>query len=584
MSKSAVWNYETLTAGEKIWWDNLAVAAESDPYVFGKYFLEKDKLQDNIHWPWFRFAVAPFVGHPNKDEFPLCRNDWEDDGKLKVERKSMKEGDPLGPPYRRETRMAYNPRKRQLHELPRGCFKSTFFLEILPTWLGIRDNNISIMLVGRNDKRSILGLNAIDQHISSNPKLIHYWGTDKWRSESDRWTVETKFIGTRTRVRQDPSFWATSLVSLKPGYHPDIVVLDDLLDLDVIKSDELMEKANTFFDLLSPMLTPESVVYVVGTVWSKYDLYDSIEKRKTSNGEAMFDCYIRDAMNPDGTPWWKERMGEEYLHEKYNEAVEGNNAWVFFSQQRMQPITEAEDSLALDKVRWITEAELLKVLPTLRRVGGVDPADEKVGSSGSWAFWAMGTDYNKELWDIEAQKCSAKSDMVDYIVKFVERNRLEVLMIENTVISRRLIPTVEEKLRDKGIKCAVVTVEPHSVNKIRRISEQQYGGIGVAMAQGRLHIRDTNYPFKREVEMFPGGMYTYDLLDIGSYITSWVASNGFYPRKPHETVEGKPLSLDERILQRYHESCDEALKRRDKLAAKPEFRWTRPGVREAVRA
>ena len=572
------WDYEKLTTAERIWWDSIAEAAENDFYAWQKYICDLDRTVGYIHEPMCRFMTAPVLGDAMWPA-SIAEVDWVDSGE-RVKRGAMRGGDPFGEPFNRMTRLSTPARKRQLLRLPRGSYKTSLVAALI-LWLLRRDVNKSVMVMAADDDASGKILAYCDRHIRSNPKMAHYWRMNEWIAEP--WTVMRKFIATRTSNRaNDPSMWATSPGSVKAGPHPDYVIIDDIINEKTIKSDEAMEKANAAFDNLSPMLTKDSIVWVTGTPWNALDLYASLERRKLNKKDHMFDVYTRDSMNPDGTFWFKELLSEDFLTSKWIEAQESAppRPFLYWSQFRMQPVTEAEQSLMLEKIDWVMQDEVDKVYKTCRRIGGVDPADEKA-SSGAWALWAWGTDANKHFWDVDLQKFSAKQDMVTVIARFAVKYNMEVLIIENTVISRRLIADLREKLREMGSRCAIIEVEPHSMNKARRIMEVE-NGFGGVMSQGRLHLRDNNQPIKNELRTFPGGAYTYDALDIASYITAWVSANRFYPRPLQPLEDPKPMTLDQRTVANYHESCDAALKRRDRLIANPQFRWTRPGIREAV--
>jgi len=555
---SGIWCHEKLSPVGQQMWDALAVTAEDDFFIFAKHFCDLDLLEGYVHEPICRFMTAPVLGDKML-EASVAETDWIP-ADVPVVRGSMRGGDPFGEPFQRVTRLSNPPRKRQLIRVPRGAFKTSLVGAYI-LWLLRRDQNKSAMVMAADDDASSKILYYCDRHIRSNPKLKHYWRMNEWISPGDTWTVMRKFIATRTVNRaNDPSIWATSPGSVKAGPHPDLIFIDDIVNEKVLKSDEALEKVNSAYDQLSPMLMDDAIVWVLGTPWTLMDLYESLERRKVSETQFMFDIYTRDVINPDGTFWWKERMSEEFLKSKWIEAREANppKPWMFWSQFRMKPSTEAEQSLALEKINWVMQDEVDKMMPSLRRIGGVDPADEKIGS-GDWALWAWGTTADRHYWDLWLDKCSAKADMAGQIVKFAVQWSLEVLLIENTVISRRLIPDIREKLRECGSRCVIVEVEPHSQSKVYRIAEVE-NGFGGVMAQGRLHLRDANYAAKNELRTFPGGTYTYDGLDIASYVTAWVAANAFYPRKREAEAVEMPLPPE---IAAAHADARQALENRD---------------------
>ena len=558
-----VWCYEKLSKLNQQMWDAMAREVEAgNLYVLNKFFLDKTLYSPIIHDQFGRFIMAPVLGAYNPNGI-VCDTDY-DDSLPTVMRGLMRSGDPLGGPYRYETRISSPPKLRQVIEMPRDTFKSTT-LEGLIVMLLLRDPNCAIMVAGRDSDRANAMLGAVEQHIDANPKLIHYWRTDQWHELAKRrgltWTIERKYSGARSVNRQDPSMYASSLGSCKPGNHFDYVILDDLIDNAVVASDELSGKVDEMFDLIAPMLGPRSIMWVVGTRWARLDLYESLELQKNSKGEFVYDCYIRDSVLPNGRLWWPERKSEDVLLTAWDAANRTGQPWQYWSQQRMQPISEAEQSLMLDKIVWETKPCNYK---NMKVMVGIDPADEDGrDNSGSWAIWAMAADHNRHFHDLDLTKARIKGDRaMGEAIRMVREYNAGVVIIENTVISRRFITAFEERLISEGLRnTAVVKVEHHGQSKSKRVMNVE-NAIGMMMAQERLHLRDGNNIIKNELRTFPAGNYTYDELDIGAYMTAWASANSYFPRKP----EVAATSINP-VLARHRAQMEAALAERDRKAS-----------------
>lgn len=583
MKTEEVWDYSKLPPLGKMTWDAMSRAVEAgDLYVLAKFFLGKDLFEPRVHQPLGRFIMAPLLGKYSTDGM-LHKSDY-DESEPAIPRGTMRGGDPLGAPFYYTTRMSNPPSRRQLLLLPRASFKSTY-MEALVIMALLRDNNASVLIMGNDEDKAKDISNAVEQHITSNPKLIHYWHTDTWKSLARErgltWTIEKKVIGVRSVTRQDASIIVSSLGALKPGKHVDLAILDDLINERTIASDVDSANVDKTVDLIEHMLDEKSVEYIIGTRWGKLDLYESLETHQTTGGKYRYDVYGRDDVLPSGRLWFPEQHSEEMLLDKWESALRVGQPWIFWSQRRMQPISETDKGLALDKIDWYTN----KPPSPLNVAVVIDPADEDARGSGAWAIWALGVDSDRGFWDIDLTKARIKGEnAMDEAMRMVKAYNAKVVIIENTVIARRFISAFEERLVTENLgSVPVIKVEHHGVNKAARIMSVE-NSLGAVMAQGRVHFRESNHIIRVELRTFPGGHYTYDALDAGSYMTAWCSDprNHFFPRRKSEAVAEKPMTLDERILSNYHTSCDDALKRRDQLNRQPEFRWTRPGVREAV--
>lgn len=593
MDNQEVWSYAKLSPLQRQLWDAMARAVEDgDLYTLAKYFLDKDLFEPRIHQLLGAFIMAPVIGKYDTSKL-LYPTDY-DTSQPTIQRGTMKGGDPLGSPYYYVTRISDPPSKRQLLLLARDTFKSTY-MEALIIMLLIRDPNIAILVMGNDESKAKAIAGAVEQHMAANPKLDHYWKTRSWQQVAKErgltWTIEKKTIGARTVNRQDPSIQISSLGALKPGPHFDVAIVDDLINEKTVASDADSATVNTTFDLMESMLGPQSVQFVIGTRWGKYDLYESLENHKTTKGAYRYDVYGRDSVLPNGQLWFPERKSEEVLLDKWESALRVGQPWIYWSQQRMQPITEAEKGLQLEKIHWFpgvcqTCGKQHAVPARVNTAIVVDPADDEAKGTGAWAIWAIAADCDKHFWDVDLTKARIKGDnALDETIRMIKAHRARACIVENTVIARRFITALEARLVAEGLgNVPVIRVEHHGQSKATRIMSVE-NSMGMVMAQERLYLRDLNHIIKVELGTFPGGNYTYDALDAGSYMTAWCSDprNHFFPIKPKPGQDTQPQSFDERLLSRYHESCDSALKRRDQLATNPEFRWTKPGIREAVR-
>jgi hypothetical protein len=92
---------------------------------------------------------------------------------------------------------------------------------------------------------------------------------------------------------------AKSVGGATRGYHPDVVVCDDILWGTT--STELAKTADWFYGVLLPVLHHTSKLMMVGTPFSYNDLYAELEEKETFRVETY------PAINMEGEPLWPDR-------------------------------------------------------------------------------------------------------------------------------------------------------------------------------------------------------------------------------------------------------------------------------------
>jgi hypothetical protein len=95
------------------------------------------------------------------------------------------------------------------------------------------------------------------------------------------------------------------------GPHPTYIILDDFLDRSALYSKEARSKfSEVFWGEIMSMIIPGGGVYVVGTPFTKDDLYAEIKK------DPSFKCFEYPAIFPDGKILWEDRYDFNSLLQK----------------------------------------------------------------------------------------------------------------------------------------------------------------------------------------------------------------------------------------------------------------------------
>ena len=173
--------------------------------------------------------------------------------------------------------------------------KSVFFMSYA-LWIAAFNPGKHIMIFSHSLEQTLEHMRFIRGNIDTSPCLHHLKpGGIPWRKTYFEFTngsrIMAKSVGGGTR-----------------GFHPDVVVCDDILWGTT--GNELQRAADWFYGVLLPVLHHTGKMMIVGTPFSYNDLYAELEKKET------FQVETYPAMNKEGVPLWPERWSVEALADR----------------------------------------------------------------------------------------------------------------------------------------------------------------------------------------------------------------------------------------------------------------------------
>jgi len=170
--------------------------------------------------------------------------------------------------------------------------KSVFFMSYA-LWIAAFNPGKHIMIFSHSLEQTLEHMRFIRGNIDTTPCLQHLKpGGIPWRKTYFEFTngsrIMAKSVGGGTR-----------------GFHPDVVVCDDILWGTT--GSELQRAADWFYGVLLPVLHHSGRMMMVGTPFSYNDLYAQLEKKDTFTVETY------PAINSDGEAMWPDRWSLEAL-------------------------------------------------------------------------------------------------------------------------------------------------------------------------------------------------------------------------------------------------------------------------------
>ena len=198
---------------------------------------------------------------------------------------------------------------------PRGSFKSTVGTVARTLWELARNPEVTILITNEKLDKSKAFLKEIKSHITDNEVFRMLYGD--WSCENMRgrkWSDSRMDIKPRQKQGAAPSVEASSVESSETGKHVDLIIADDLVGKSNSGTPEQLAKIDEYVKDLGAVLNPGGELFFIGTRWDHRDVYNTqFEHIKELGKFARADILIERARREDGTPYFPERLSEQFL-------------------------------------------------------------------------------------------------------------------------------------------------------------------------------------------------------------------------------------------------------------------------------
>ena len=326
--------------------------------------------------------------------------------------------------------------KTSLHKYlqlwPRGHGKTTgIILYIL--WLIGNNPDINVQIVSKTANQAEQICAAVMSHIEFNKKYQQLF--PNIQPSKTKWTNQ-QFIVTRTKIDKNPTVKASGLMGPITGGRNDLIICDDIIDEENVRTRVQLEKVSTWFNkVLYPTLYPWGGIIVIGTRWSYADLYAELM--------STWDYSVLQAIQDDNTVLWPEYWPLDKLLERRQEI----GSIIFDCQYQNDP-TGMEGSLL--KAEWLNEWQTPPLKSNIK-YAGIDPA---LGEGDLQAIsilsqdLATGTVYLEDVWadnvpfPLFLKKIQQLQQLHNFSKIYVEANAFQkVLLYVNELRGLPTVPT-----------------------------------------------------------------------------------------------------------------------------------------------
>lgn len=302
---------------------------------------------------------------------------------------------------------------------PRGHGKTTSMI-LYMLWLIGKYRNLHVNIVTKTASLAEEILTAIITRIETDKNYHNIFGQLK-PQQPKKWTSR-ELIVDRDEISKNPTLKATGLMGPITGGRSDLIVCDDIIDEENIRTRLQLEKASTWFNkVLIPTLYPWGAIIVIGTRWSYADIYAELFEKWPYD--------IKQAIDKDGNALWPSYWPIERLEQRRDEI-----GTIFFNCQYQNDPTGMEGDLL--KAEWLHTYEN-EPSTDIVKYAGIDPA---LGEGDLQAVATVAYDRtNKQAYLIDVwadklgfpdylRKVRQLHDLHNYAKIFVESNAFQKVL------------------------------------------------------------------------------------------------------------------------------------------------------------
>ena len=397
---------------------------------------------------------------------------------------------------------------KTLFLLPRGHLKSSCVTIGYSMWIACQDPNRTISIFGETEDLPKEFLREIREHFESNEVLRKHWG-DIIPGDGERkvWT-SSKLQLNRTIISRTPTFAAYSINESTAGRHPDVMILDDVVSDQTVRTEAGINRTLSRFRELQALLEPpqpekdkvKGTLIVIGTRWHWNDLYSYI----IDNLSHIY-LVLKRAAIESGRIIFPQKFNEKVLDEKRQEM----GPWVFSAQFLNEPVDSENATFTpglLSKASWKGNRRQFLSQVVTNIFTAVDPA--WITDGDSWGIVTGCMDQSGKLRILETARSRLRPDLaLDTIVAQVLKWGSHKVGFEAVGGQEWLRKALVERLYQADVKIPVQALTHLNKRKDIRIL-----GLVPEFEYGRLMIHESNNELRTELLQYPRGKFR-DLAD-----------------------------------------------------------------------
>lgn len=392
---------------------------------------------------------------------------------------------PLGP-HAQMVDLLQNGGNSVLLLTPRGSYKSSV-AEVFCVEQITKNRNVRILYAMETFQQSRKKLKAIRNILEHNEVLNDAFGKFKSRDWSDsQFTV----AGRTKHGLADPSMTAGSVGTNLTGAHYDIIILDDIVTPDSVKSDVGIKNTQDYFAMVEPYLDPGGKLIVIGTRYADADLYGDIKRTMDDEFNILeIDCGFDMEVEKGGKLFLT--GGPKFVHlthDVLSAKLRKMGSAAFASQYQLRCLSSDAQIFRREHFKQIQWAEWMKRLRGFILTDTAVKTEDK-GCFGVIAMVALDSNNVAYLLDLKVGRW-APFDYVDELFSVYDnwngKVKVAHVMMENVTMNETFLAIIKEEQRKRGTSFTMRKVPRADRNKEHRIARLQG-----RMEQGKFYVVNT---------------------------------------------------------------------------------------------
>jgi len=384
---------------------------------------------------------------------------------------------------------------------PRDHLKTYFFSTAYPLQRIRFKPMDEIYIFSKTDKQAVKLLDNIKRTVRQTPylrPLSKGAGVDFWNK-------------TEMRCSNGATIYAQGFWSAVRGAHPKLIILDDVIDSQVVYSDEQNTKSiERFLADILPMAEPDTKIFLIGTLQREDDLYHSLhpEQYILKTYDAIVDEAKKRTLFPEKWSW-------EKLEERRREISHSFGDKFFLKEYRNVAVNLLGEIIKPD---WLQYFDRNEEMPEGIDYTGWDLSVGKKPDKGDWTAVCnfrrdkQGNDwiFNVNRWRIDFPTRLKK--IVENYQAYPQTKRIAIE--DNTFQSDTVQLLIKETpMPIKGIKTTQNKVEKFNVE------------LAPPFENRKVYIRRDLKEFVQELLALPRGKYD-DMADAFCIARSGIVPQG----------------------------------------------------------
>lgn len=383
----------------------------------------------------------------------------------------------------------------------------------------IKGNLIPTMAATTGGKRKSTALNPVtaDEESEAEDKKV------VWNNEM--------LQVLRDKRMKEPTVMAWSVGTIRTGFHCDLVLFDDIVTFDNVRSPQLIDSVHEWVRDIKSILDPYNTVtglggetIVLGTRYAEPDYYGFILEGLS---DVQYDIHFRNiyvnGLDAEEGYLWPER----YNRTVEQELIKELGTKRFTSQYLNRILNEAECVMHPDKVHHLEEAQVIKVSPGVvevkltpesptihvRPIVVIDPAFSQKESADNTSIVVGGLDKDRKMYvfDCFYGKATIKG-IIDKTYEFCNKWFIRVVWVEANGTQVGLI----NSFKDYFSTYYPVTLRPWNPKGMGDKKAAISAAVEPYVTDGRLYVRRAvinTSKIRNEFLYFPATTVHDDFLD-----------------------------------------------------------------------